>query len=327
MPRRRALFLVSAAALPLPHIGTASAQGFPSRPLRVIVPFPAGGGVDLVGRAMSAQMERALGHPLVVENRPGNGGAVGIDIAARAAPDGHSILFVSGSFSLLPALRALPAYDPTRDFAPISVSTRQGYVFVVNAAHPARTLQEFVDMARRPGSRMTYGSAGSGGLGHLGMELLKSRTGMDMVHIPYRGGAQALNDLLGRRLDTMLATQTMARPQVEAGALRVLAVTTSGRAENFPNAPTIAEGRLTNLDDFELTNWYGFLAPARTPRPVVAQLEAQARAAVEAPEVRNRILADGSEPIGSTAAEMAEMIARDLRVWPPIIQALGARME
>lgn len=295
-----------------------------TRPIRVVVPFPPGGGVDTIARGMGNALYEKLGRPIVVDNRTGANGQIGIQLVEKATADGSTLLFVSATFTILPALFAAPPYDAIKGFAPISVATRQPYVIAVPASLPVKNLQDLIDLAKSKPGELMYGSAGSGGGGHLGVEMLKSRTGINMVHVPYKGGAPALTDLIAGRLAMMFATSTMTAPHIRSGRLRVLATTGAKRVSALPDIPTASEAGLTG---FDIAGWYGYLAPGATPRDTVARLNTGVREALMVAEVRNRIIADGSEPVGSTVEEFAALIRHELPQWSRIAKQSGAKAD
>jgi tripartite-type tricarboxylate transporter receptor subunit TctC len=300
-----------------------AAETFPARPVRIIVPFPPGGGTDILARALAPRMTEALGQSVVVENRAGAGGQVGIEVAAKSAADGHVVLLVSGSLTILPSLTRV-RYDPLRDFAPITLATRQPYAAVVHPSLPARDMRELIALARARPGQVTYASAGSGGAGHLGVELLKTMAKIDLVHVPYKGSGPALIDLLGGHVTMMFASAPSSAPHVRTQRLRALGVTSAGPSAVMPGVPPVAQSGLTG---FEVYGWYGLLVPAGTPPDVVARLNAVITRALASPDVRERILADGSEPIGGSPAQFADYLRADVPKWAKVIRDSGARAD
>jgi tripartite-type tricarboxylate transporter receptor subunit TctC len=300
-----------------------AAEAWPTRPVRIIVPFPPGGGTDILARALAPRMTETFGQSVVTENRAGAGGIVGIEVAAKSPADGHAILLVSGSLTILPGLLKVQ-YDPVKDFAPITLATRQPYVVAVHPSLPVRDIRELVALARTRPGQITYASAGSGGAGHLGMEMLKTMAKVDIVHVPYRGSGPALIDLLGGHVSLMFASAPSSTPHVRSGRLKAIAVTSGQPSPVVPGVPPIAQ---SGLPGYEVYGWYGLLAPAGTPAEIVGRLHAVITGALAAPEVRERVLADGSEAIGSTPAQFADFIRQDVPKWAKVIRDSGARAD
>ncbi len=312
----------TAAALPTP--AAIAQDAYPSRPVRVVVPFAAGGGADAVGRAIADRLSESLGRPFVVDNRPGAAGNIGTEQVARAAPDGYTLLVVGPNHATNAHLfRQLP-FDPVRDFAPISLLTSAPYVLVANPDLPARNFQDLLALARaRPGA-LSYGSAGNGTAGHLAMELIKSMTGIDIVHVPYRGSPPLLADLVSGQVVVGFDNVLSSAPLIASGRLRPLAVSAARRAPALPEVAPIAE---QGLPGFDVTVWQGLLAPAGTPQPIIARLHAAIRDALGAPTLRERLAALGVEAIGSTPEEFARFLAADLARWGEAVRRSGARLD
>ena len=303
---------------------TWAAESYPSKPVRIVVPFPPGGGTDILARALAPRMAENLGGSVIVENRAGAGGLVGIEAVAKSPPDGYQALLVSGSLTIIPSLLSNVRYDPVKDFAPITLATRQPYIAVVHPSLPVKNLRELINLARARPGQVTYASAGSGGAGHLGMELLKTMAKVDMVHVPYKGSGPALIDVLGGHVSLMFASAPSSMPHIRNGRLRALAVTGAQQSAVVPGVPTIAE---SGLPGFETYGWYGILAPAGTAPPVVSRLHAAITKALSAPEVHERIVADGSEAVGSTPEQFADFIKHDIPKWAKVIKESGARAD
>jgi len=301
-----------------------SAENFPLKPIRIIVPFPPGGGLDILSRSLAPHMTESVGSSVIVENRGGAGGIVGIEFVAKAPPDGYQILLVSASLTILPSLTSNARYDPVKDFAPITLATRQPYIAVMHPSIPAQSIKELINLARARPGQVTYASAGSGGAGHLGMELFKTMAKVDIAHIPYKGAGPALIDVLGGHVALMFASAPSVAPHVRSGRLRVLGWTGSQRSAIMPGVPTIAE---SGLPGFEVYGWYGALAPARTPREIVNRLHAVIIKALGVPDVRERVVKDGSETVGNTPEEFADFIKRDIPKFAKVIKDSGARAD
>ncbi len=310
---------------PAQTLSTASAsEGYPVRPVRLVTPFPPGGGTDILSRALAPRLTDYLGSAVIVENRAGAGGMVGIEAVAKSAPDGYTVMLVSGSLTILPSLFANVRYDAVKDFAPITLATRQPYIAVVHPSLPARTFRDFLALARARPGQITYASAGSGGAGHLGVELLKTMVKVKLVHVPYRGAGPALIDLLGGHVSLMFASTPSSMPHVKTGRLRALAMTGAQPSAAMPDVQTIAA---SGVPGFETYGWYGLLVPAGTPPSIITRLHATILKAMAAPEVSERIVADGSEKVGNTPEQFAEYIKRDIPRWAKVIKESGARAD
>ena len=289
-----------------------------------MTPCPPGGGTDILARALAPRMSESLGGSVIVENRSGAGGLVGIEAVARAAPDGYTLLLVSGSLTIIPSLFPNVRYDPVKDFTPVTLATRQPYIAVVHPSLPAKNIRELIALARARPGQVTYASAGSGGAGHLGMELLKTMVKVNIVHIPYKGSGPALIDVLGGHVSLMFASAPSAMPHIKTGRLRALAMTGSQQSAAVPGVPTIAE---SGLPGFETYGWYGVLAPAGTAPPIIARVHGAIIKAMAAPEVMERIVADGSEAVAGTPEQFADYIKRDIPKWAKVIKESGARAD
>jgi tripartite-type tricarboxylate transporter receptor subunit TctC len=318
MVTRRAML---AAALSAPALAQ---EAWPARPVRVIVPFAAGGGADLVARAVSAKLQERLGRQFVIDNRPGGAGNIGTDAAAKAAPDGYTLLITGPSHvNNAHLFRSLP-FDPIRGFAPVSLLTSAPYVLIADPALPLRSLGDLVAAAKaRPGA-LSYGSAGNGTAGHLAMEMIKSQAGIDMVHVPYRGSPAVLTDIMGGRIAVAFDNVLSSAPGIAAGQLRGLAVSGARRAPALPQVPTIAE---SGLPGFDVTVWQGALFPAGTDPAIVARLGAEMGAAMQAPDLRARLAELGAEAIGGTPADFARFLDQEMRVWGEAVRQTGARLD
>ena len=323
MHRRRRLLLAAASAA-LPSAARAQAAWAPERPVRLIVGFAAGGSTDVTARLVAAALGERLGQPVVVENRPGAGGNIAAEAAARAAPDGHTLLMgVSGILAANPALyRNLP-FDPVREFAPISQIAFIPNLVVVHPDLPAADLAGFVAHAKANAGRVHYGSAGNGTSLHLAGALLAARAGLALVHVPYRGGAPATTDLLSGKIQMLASPLVEVVAHVQAGRLRPLAVTTARRSPLLPDVPTVAE----TIPGFEVALWNGLLAPAGTPPPAIARFAAEAAAALRRAELRNKLAEQGSEPAPSTPEEFARFIRAEIPRWTEIVRLSGATAD
>lgn len=326
MQRQRlscALFLRSLLALVLLcAAATVAAQTFPTRPLRLVVAFPAGGGADVLARALAQKLAGPLGQPVVVENRVGASGIVGSDFVAKSPPDGHTLLMVSTTQAIASRLLVKVPFDLAKSFSPVAFIGTAPLVLVVHPSVPARSMRELIDLSKT--RKLNYASAASGTVGHLSMEMLKSMAQFDMLHVPYKGTAPATTDLLGGQVDAMLDILPNAMPHLKAGRLRALAVTSVERSPDLPDTPTIAQ---SGLAGYEALNWYGVLAPLGTPPTIVTRLNALIAAALADAEVATRLQAQGYAVAKMTPEEFGGMIEKDLGRWDRAIRESGTRPE
>jgi tripartite-type tricarboxylate transporter receptor subunit TctC len=299
-------------------------SAFPSRPMRFIVPFPPGAATDAFARIVSQRLAERFGQPVVVDNRAGAGGTIGTDAAAKAPPDGHTILMAPTSHAINATLyRKLP-YDPVADFAPITLLASLPNALFATLSLPARNAAELIALARSRPGQLNYGSGGNGSAAHLAMELFRSKAGIDMVHVPYKGGGQALTDLIGGQLALTFISVYTALPQVKAGRMKSLGVASARRSPTVPDWPTIAE---SGLPGFEFTAWYGILAPAGTPAAVVAKLNREIVAIANLPEIRDKALSQGAEMIAGSSAEFGQYLRAEVAKWAPVVRTSGARVD
>ena len=304
--------------------GNAFAQ-YPARPVTIVVGFAPGGGTDTVARVMQKTLGDSLGQQVVVDNKTGAGGNIAVDYVARSAPDGYTILLGNvGSLAVAPHTVANLPYDTLRDLAPITMAVVFANVICVHSSVPAKTLADLVRMARDKPGTVAYGSSGINGAAHLAGELLKMMAKAELVHVPYKGGAPALQALLGNQTPVGILTPVTALPHIKAGTIRALATTGAKRAELMPDVPTVAE---LGYPGYEATNWYAFLAPAKTPRDVVERLNREIVKALNAPDVRALLHKQGVEPTPTTPAELARTIERELDTWGKVVKASGMKAE
>jgi len=302
----------------------AAAQDYPNRPIRFIVPWPPGGGADIVSRIVGQRVGELLGQQLAVDNRPGAGGNIGTEVAARATPDGYTIVFgYIGTHAINPGLYKSMPFQP-KDLAPVTLMTTVTNVLVVHPSVPARSVTELIALARAHPGQLNFSSAGNGSLPHLAGELFKTMTHVDMVHVPFKGGGPAVAALIGGEVQLSFADPLAAIPAIKAGQLVALGVTATKRTPGLPDVPTIAEA---GVPGFEATGWNGILVPAGTPAPVVATLHDAFVAALETPSVRDRLVAQAYEPVGSTPEEFARVIATETEKWGKVIKLSGARVD
>ena len=295
----------------------AMAQQYPAKPVRIIVPSPPAGGTDIVGRVLAEHFSKTLGQPFFVENKPGAGNLIGIEAAARSAPDGHTLLMTASTLVLNSVLYKKVPYDPVKDFAPITIAATAPNILIVNANVPAKTTAELIALAKQKPGALSYGTPGIGTSPHLCMELLKYMAGIDVTHVPYRGTAAAVTDVISGQIQLAFATALTAKPQVDAGRVRALAVSGPKRVGALPNVPPVGDA----VPGYEAMQWYGFLAPAGTPPAIVERLNGEALVALRSKEMKDRLAADGAEPLGSTPAEFGAFIGRELDKWNKVAGA------
>jgi len=319
--RRRAIAfaLVSAAALALP----AHAQPFPNRPVRIIVPLSAGGSMDAISRGLATKLGDAFGQTVVVDNRPGAGSAIAMEILAAAAPDGHTLMMSSLTPVIHPMLYR-SRFDLSRDFAAVSQVTAQGYNLTVHPSIPVKTALDLVQHLKANPNKLNYSSSGIGSPIHMTGELFQLATGTRMIHIPYKGMGAAYTDMVAGRIQVGFPTIVSSAAHVQAGRLRALAVTTPKRVAAAPDLPTFAEAGIKGV---VVVNWYGLVAPLKTPQPVIERIAKEVRTAMHSPDVVKRLAGDGSEPVGSSPAEFAAHIKAEQALWSRVIKQAGIRGE
>jgi tripartite-type tricarboxylate transporter receptor subunit TctC len=317
--RRTALAVLLAAATPLRALAQ---SGYPSRPIRIVVGFAAGGAPDALARIVAEKLGQVWGQPVTVENRVGAQGNTAMAAVAKADPDGHTLALAPvGNAAVNPSLFANLPYDPVKDFAPVTQLASVENVFVVAGSSPWRSLPELIAAGRAGSAPLTYASPGAGSLAHLGAELLARSAGFAMTHVPYRGVAPALTDVLRGEISLMLAQLSTAKPLVESGQLRALAIASPGRSALMPAVPTVAEAAA--LPGFEAVSWYALMAPAATPAAIVAQLNKAVSDALKAPDMAAALEAQGARAIGGTPAELAAVIAADTARWGRLVREAG----
>jgi len=306
-------------------VSAAGAQeAYPSRPVKFILPFPPGGGTDILGRVIAEQLSANLGQPVVTENRGGAGGNVGAEAAAHSAPDGYTIVLVAPSLAISKTLYSKLNYDPVKDFAPISLVATVPNVMITNPAVEAKNLQEFIELARsRPGA-MNYGSGGAGTSNHLAGELFNIVTGTKLVHVPYKGVNLAMQGVLAGEIQLVFIGIPAALPHIKAGKLRALALVAPQRSPALPEVPTVAEA---GLKDFEVTTWYGILAPAGTPRPIVSRLNAELVKIMHTPDVKERLAGMATDPLTSTPEEFAAYLKQEIAKWGDVVRKSNLKAD
>ena len=304
--------------------GSAAAQ-YPSKPVTIVVGFAPGGGTDTVARIMQKSLGDSLGQSVVVDNKTGAGGNIAVDYVAKSAPDGHTVVLANvGAITVAPHTVKGLTYDPQRDLAPISMGVVFANVICVHSSLPVKTLAEYVKLARDKPGTLAYGSSGINGAAHLAGELLKLMAKAELVHVPYKGGAPALQGLLGNQTPSAILTPVTALPHIKAGTIRALATTGSKRADLMPDVPTVAE---SGYPGYEATNWYAFLAPAKTPKEIIDRLNREVVKSLNTPEVREALHKQGVEPTPTTPAELGRIIASELDTWGRVVKASGMKAE
>ena len=316
--------LVVAIALACGLPAATHAQSWPSKPIRYIVPFPPGGATDILARSMADKLGPALGQPVIVENRAGAAGNIGTELAAKAAPDGYTILMVTVAQSISETLYAKLGYNLMRDLAPVILVARVPNVMVVHPSVPARSVKEFIDYAKANPGKVNFASSGSGTSIHMSGELFKLLSGVDIVHVPYKGSAAALTDLIGGQVSVMFDNLPPSMPHIRSGKLRPLAITTTTRYPTLPDLPTMVEA---GVPGYESTAWFGLAMPAGTPKEIIARMNAEGQKAARAPDFIKRMTDLGYEIVGGTPEQMAAMIQDEIKRWGPIVKASGAKVD
>jgi len=303
----------------------AAGTDYPARPIRILVPSTPGGSVDMLARTVGNHLAERWGQSVVIDNRSGAGGTIAGELAARAAPDGYTLMMgtIAATATNVSLVRKLP-YDPLRDFAPITLVAEQPLMLMVHPSVPVRSVEELIQLARAKPGQLTFASAGNGTGGHLSAELFRMMTGVDMVHVPYKGIAPALTDTISGQVTMSFSSLISGAPHVKIGRLRALAVTSARRSAAMPEVPTLAEA---GVKGYASSTWYGLLAPRGTPRAIVLRLNTEVVALLKRPDVRERLLADGAEPIGNTPEEFGAFIKAEIERWAKVIRAAGIRAD
>jgi tripartite-type tricarboxylate transporter receptor subunit TctC len=321
--RRVALALLCLPVMAGP-LGAQDAKGYPNRPIRFIVPYPPSGGTDIVARILAEPLAAVLGQPIIIDNRGGAAGNLGTDLVAKAAPDGYTILFTLSSHTINPKLYDRLPFDVEKDFVAISLAALIPQILVANPSLPANNVRELIALAKAEPGKLNYASVGTGSPGHIAGELFKLKTGIDMVHVPYKGGGPAVSDTLSGQVQLLFVSLPAALQHVRAGRLKALAVTSDQRSQAAPDVPTIAE---SGVPDCIVNSWYGALAPAGTPVAIVAKLQAAMAQVLAQPEVRAKLFQQGAEAMASTSAEFERRIRAELKQWDYVIRAAKIKAE
>ncbi|HYK15406.1 MAG TPA: tripartite tricarboxylate transporter substrate binding protein [Burkholderiales bacterium] len=318
-------FLMTIAAGALAFIGAVHAQSYPSKSIRYVVPYAPGGSTDIVARVLALKLSEAMGQQVVVDNRPGAGGAIGADIVAKSPPDGYTMVTAVTSIMAINQFlyRKLP-YDPEKDFAPVTQVGSLPLILVIHPSLPAKNVREFIAIAKAKPGQLNYGSSGVGTATHMTTELFKAMAGVDLVHIPYKGSGQVMGDVIGGQLALIFDQIVSSLPHVQGGKLRMLAITSAKRFPSLPDLPTIAE---SGVPGYESISWAGVAVPAGTPKEIVARLHAEIVKVLAMPDIRERFLRDGIETIGSTPEQFSEHIRRERIKWAKVVKDSGAKAD
>lgn len=301
-----------------------SAESWPSRPLRLVVPYVAGGATDLVSRIVAERLTAALGQQVVVDNWPGATGTIAFDIVAKSSPDGYTLITATDSITVLPSVFSKLTFDPRTSFVPVALMSTQPLVVAVHVSQPAATRKEFIALAKAKPGTLSFGTSGTGTSQHLTGELVKKATGIDMTHVPYKGGGQAIIDLAGGQVPAAVLGSSTVIPQAKAGKVRILAVTSKARSAALPDVPTLAEAGVAGVDVYQ---WTAMLAPAKTPRDLIARLNAEVVKALSQPVVRERLEAAGLEPKSGSPKEVETLIRDGMATWVKLTKELGLKLD
>ncbi|HEX6267675.1 MAG TPA: tripartite tricarboxylate transporter substrate binding protein [Burkholderiales bacterium] len=300
------------------------AQDYPARPVHFVVPYTPGTGADILARLLGPKLGERWNVAVITENKPGATGHIGTEHVAKSPADGHTLLLIATSFGTTPALKRSLPFDPVKSFAPVALIATSGLVVVVHPQLPARTLREFIDLARREPGKMHYSSPGNGGPQHLAMELLKLETGIDIVHVPYKGASGALQDAVGGHVQATIAAVQTAHPSVQSGKLRALAIMSAERSPAYPDVPTMKEQGLSEL---EVETWYGAFAPAGTPASAIRKINSDIDASLKDPSVRAVLEKQGMTPRGGPPERLGDLVARELPRWARVVKAAGIKAD
>jgi tripartite-type tricarboxylate transporter receptor subunit TctC len=317
------MLLTSFIMAPAAPVAAAQADRYPDKPIRIVVPFTPGGSNDLVGRVLAQKFTESWGQPVVIDNRPGGGSTIGIEMVVRAAPDGYTLLVTSGGIAINVSLYRLP-FNPVKDLAPVALLAQMPYLLAVHPSLPVRTTLELINLAKAQPGKLAYASSGAGTSSHLTMEMFRSLAKIDMLHIPYKGGGPAVNALIGGEVQVIFNVITGTLPAVQAGKLRALGVSSAKRVEVAPEVPTVAE---SGLPGFEVIAWYNMFAPAGTPRAIVNRINAEVNRRLEQPQVRERFLSLGVVPLTGTPEDLGRYLKFEVDRWAKLIKETGIKLE
>lgn len=325
MLRKTLLYLLCGALASATISSVAAANDYPAKPIHIIVPYPPGGSADLIGRMVADKLSKSVGQPVVVENKGGASGTIGSEYVARSAADGYTLLVaISDTHAINPAVYARLAYDPQKDFVPISLLATQPFVLAVGPSVQARSLSDFIRSAQERQGKISYASNGLGGLQHLAMELMSTVANVRLLHVPYKGAAPALSDVMGGHVDALFISLQGAGGNLNSGKLRPLAITSPSRLAVAPDIPTFAE---SGYGTFRVSQWYGLLAPRGTPPAIIGKLNEHVRAAITAPDVAQKLTSTGTEPVGSSPDEFAAFLSREIAQWATTARASNLKLD
>ena len=326
LQRRRVVRALSIAAtgIGLPWTAQAQSAAYPDKPVRFVVPYPPGGGTDVIARIVQERFQALLGQPILIDNKGGAGGSVGTELVARAAPDGYTVLFTLSSHTINPAIFPKLSFDTVKDFESVGLVASLPQILVANPQVPANTIAELVALAKAKPDSLAYASVGNGSPGHLAGELFKLRTGTQMTHIPYRGGGPAVTDVMGGQVPLLWVSIPAAAQFVKAGKLKPLGVSTLKRSAAFPDVPTLQEA---GIADFEVDSWYAMFVPARTPKPVIERLNKALNSIVGEPAIREKLLAQGAEGVGGTPEALTRTVAAELPKWAKLAKDASIKAD
>lgn len=316
--------LLAAAALAAPFASQAQNGTYPDKPIRFIVPYPPGGGTDVIARIVQERFQALLGQPIVIENRGGAAGSIGTEVAAKSPPNGYAVLFTLSSHTINPAIYPQLPFDTAKDFEPVGMVASLPQILVAGPQFPANTVAELVALAKAKPDTISFASVGNGSPGHLAGELLKLRTGTRMTHVPYRGGGPAVTDVMGGHVPLLWVSIPAAAQFVKSGKLKALAVSTQKRSAAFPDVPTMQEA---GVPDFEVDSWYAMFVPAKTPRPVIDKLNRVMNTVVQEPNIREKLLAQGSEAAGGTPEELDRVVSGELGRWAKLAKEAHIKVD
>lgn len=326
MNRRQSLLQAIGTAVLVLMTGAAFAQAsaYPDKPIRLVVPYPPGGGTDVIARIVQDRLRAALGQSIVIDNRGGAGGSIGTEVVARSAPDGYTVLFTLSSHTINPAIFPKLSFDTARDFEPVGIVCSLPQILVANPQFPANTVQQLIAMAKEKPGSLSFASVGNGSPGHLAGEMMKIRTGTQLTHIPYRGGGPAVIDVISGQVPLLWVSIPAAAQFVKQKQLKALAVSTLKRSAAFPDVPTMQEA---GISDFEVDSWYAMFVPAKTPRAVIDRLNAALNSVLQEPEIREKLLAQGSEAVGGPPEQLSAVVNAELPKWAKLVKDAGIKAD
>ena len=319
---RRTIVLAAFAASIVPAV--AQSDNYPNKPIRMVVPYPPGGGTDVIARIMQVSLQKALGESVLIDNRGGAGGSVGTDIVAKSTADGYAVLFTLSSHTINPAIFPKLPFDTAKDFAPVGMVASLPQILVALPAFPASNVPELIKLAKSKPGELQFASVGNGSPSHLAGELFNLRTGTKITHVPYRGGGPAMNDVLGGQVSMLWVSIPAAAQFVKAGKVKALAVSTTKRSAAFPDVPTVQE---SGVRDFEVDSWYAMFVPAKTPKPVIDKLNTALNTVLKEPDIRAKLLAQGAEAVGGSPTELGKVVTAEMSKWRKLAKDAGIKVE